>query len=172
MIGPFSSNKPEPAYRPSVTSRMAMASPSQRVHCAFRTTRGNRSNAYARSNQCDEPKNARITSVSYVAAWFRTDCDEEQLTVNRQESTCRLYLGRAMASLLSVLGELYVSSRSRNRRRSRGRLAYPSCGISKSPPRSNVQFGAAAIPLLPWIVTLEFDLGLKQVLVLSACKFN
>src|SRR4029077_2528847 len=37
---------------------------------------------------------------------------------------------------------------------------------------SNVQFGAATIPLRPCIVTLEFDLGLKQVLVLSACKFN
>src|SRR4029077_10282646 len=36
----------------------------------------------------------------------------------------------------------------------------------------NVQFGAATIPLLACILTLEFDLGLKQVLVLSACKFN
>ena len=41
---------------------------------------------------------------------LRRDCVEEHVTVNRQESKCRLYLGRAMASLLAVLEELCVSS--------------------------------------------------------------
>ena len=47
---------------------------------------------------------------------LRRDCVEEHVTVNRQESKCRLYLGRAMASLLAVLEDLRVSSRYGNRR--------------------------------------------------------
>src|SRR4029453_3774423 len=34
-------------------------------------------------------KNARITRVLDVAAWFRSDCDEECMTANRQISKCR-----------------------------------------------------------------------------------
>ena len=46
----------------------------------------------------------------------RRDCVEEHVTVNRQESKCRLYLRRAMASLLAVFEDLRVSSRYGNRR--------------------------------------------------------
>ena len=35
-------------------SRMAMAPPDERVRCAFRMTRGNQSNACARTDQCPE----------------------------------------------------------------------------------------------------------------------
>jgi hypothetical protein len=34
-------------------------------------------------------KNARITRVPDVAAWFRSDCNEECVTANRQISKCR-----------------------------------------------------------------------------------
>ena len=37
-------------------------------------------------------KDLRIRSVSHVAAWFRTGCDEDPLTTFRQMSKCRLYL--------------------------------------------------------------------------------
>jgi hypothetical protein len=56
-------------------------------------------------------ENARITRVSDVAAWFRTDCDEEQVAANRHVSKCRLYLGRAMLNFLSVIKQLRASSR-------------------------------------------------------------
>ena len=47
---------------------------------------------------------------------LRRGCVEEHATANRQASKCRLYLGRAMASLLAVLEDLRVSSRYGNRR--------------------------------------------------------
>jgi len=40
------------------------------------------------SSMSGTSKNVRIRRVSDVAAWLRTSCDDEQVTVNRQESKC------------------------------------------------------------------------------------
>ena len=56
-------------------------------------------------------KTVRITRISNVAAWFRTDCDDDPLTTNRQMSKCRLYLRGAMPRFFSVLEELCASFR-------------------------------------------------------------
>ena len=51
-------------------------------------------------------KNVRNRGVPDLAAWLRTDCDDDPATTYRHVSLCRLYLGRAMLSFLSVLAEL------------------------------------------------------------------
>src|SRR4029077_110822 len=72
-------------------------------------------------------KNVRIRRVPDVAVWFRTDCDEEHVTANRQMLKCRLWLGGAIPSFLSVLEEWCASFRveRRHQRIRRSPRLYP-----------------------------------------------
>ena len=63
----------------------------EEVGCGFRITRGGlRAMLAPEQSTAETSKNVRNRNLAAVAAWFRTDCDEEHVTIYRQVSECRL----------------------------------------------------------------------------------